>query len=455
MKSRFYQRFYFIINILILVNILCMMAITAQEEEEIESAEISAYVDGNIPPIQTSKWTSINITIEDRTGIDWERFKDTFFNDTNLRQIIKNYLTRIWWNIIFPFPVNQLLGYTSFHLTPEIVQGNPNGWFIKIINNTLIPTTTDYVHHIVLEARTEESLIDYAVTIRINCTRYNTVGGIMGISYIYIPVRASPLNNLKLNVPYSTIRADLNSVEYLSVDVTNMGNYRDVFQFDVEEEDEVIGLLDSQVLVLNPGESKKINLSLITYEKIIDFGTANKINIYAWSDGDPNKIIVGSIAVFTQGVSINQYIFPVVALIISFFIVICLLLFFKLRRDIIIRGKPKKPWRIKVEREYLKGLKKEDKKRFKDVIEMMKQEYQSALLWYESYKNNLHRKQIRKKSIDYNKIIKKEENSVKEKKVESKVDKSGEQSLKEMMERIQKILRAMIEKTIYLIIHSG
>jgi len=49
-------------------------------------------------------------------------------------------------------------------------------------------------------------------------------------------------------------------------------------------------------------------------------------------------------------------------------------------------GRPKKPWAIPEEKQMLRKLKKENKKRYNDTKLMMKQEYKSSLEWYRSFR---------------------------------------------------------------------
>ena len=192
--------------VLFSATILSCLQVPAQEEsDESAEAEINAFVDGEIPSIRVTEWTPVNFTIVDRCGINWSMFKQKFFNTETLRNKSKNVCNRFLWSTKiygFPQPIQMFLGYTSLRLEPEIIQGDPRGWFLRVNRSTIANTTTGFVHKIMLEAKTDDSAVDYAVVIGIKCTRYDTFGGTFGekdapMSYIHIPVKASPLNYVK------------------------------------------------------------------------------------------------------------------------------------------------------------------------------------------------------------------------------------------------------------------
>ena len=102
-----------IISIILLSAILlACLPIQAQEEGAEESAEVNAFIKGDIPSIKLVEWTSINITIVDAFGIDWD----------SLRDVIPEWYMRMFWplNPAFPQPVERFLGYTSLRLEPEM-----------------------------------------------------------------------------------------------------------------------------------------------------------------------------------------------------------------------------------------------------------------------------------------------------------------------------------------------
>ncbi|RLF41934.1 MAG: hypothetical protein DRN12_01900 [Thermoplasmata archaeon] len=340
------------------------------ENDETEPSEVNMYVDGGIPTVQTSNWTNINLIIVDRTGIDWERFQEQF-----------SWQVKWLWPVTHP-EWRRFLGYTTLKVEPSVGEGNPSGWHLKFNRSTLPDTTTGHVHKVQLQAMVDDTTVDYSIVVRIKCTRYDVFGDIMGVSYLYLPLKAMPLSNIKMAVDTTEKTAPPKSITNFQFDITNEGNYREMFGFKVESKEGLISLLNTQTIVLEPKETKKVNLKVFTPSVFLDFGTPREINIYAYSYETNTTIPLGSITVVTQGIYISPLTGIIAIPIFILFLLLYLLYRYWERREQEEYGRPTKPWLIPVEREYLQELKKKDYKEYRRTLKMMKEEYQSAMLWY-------------------------------------------------------------------------
>jgi len=157
-----------------------VVPVQSQDEQTEEPAEINAYIEGEIPSIAVENWTSINIIVQDAFGINW----------TLLQKNVPEFVMRVIWpfNPSFPQPVQRFLGETSFRFEPEIIEGDPRGWSLRVRPSAVSGSVTGDVYNISLEALTDDSAVDYAVVVGIKCTRIDTLGGEIGSSYIYIPI---------------------------------------------------------------------------------------------------------------------------------------------------------------------------------------------------------------------------------------------------------------------------
>ncbi|MEM0493036.1 MAG: hypothetical protein QXS02_03660 [Candidatus Thermoplasmatota archaeon] len=369
--------------LLLVCNLSTLNVIEARKLDTSGPAEVNAYVDGDIPSIKTA-WTPINITVVDAFGIDWDRLSST----------LPEWWMRFIWplNPQFPQPIQRLLGYTGLRFIPEIIEGDARGWYVKVTPTSISQSNPGRKHSLVLDVRTDDSAIDYDVIVGVKCLRLDLYGEPIGSSYITIPVKASPLNFVEMKTLHTTSKAGLKTVVKLDFDITNKGYYKDVFQFDIKTENGLVALVDQQAVTLNSGETKRITLSVRTPEKLYDVGTGNKIDIYVYSKGDPNKILVGSMVIITEGF----YVSPLVGIVTIPIIIVLLLItlfYFYLRNKRISSyiAKPDKPWNIPEERAYLEELKNKDKKEYEKVLGMMEEEYQSAMLWYKDSVENLKR----------------------------------------------------------------
>jgi hypothetical protein len=292
-----------------------------------------------------------------------------------------------WWPIIHP-NWRPFLGYSSLRFEPEIVEGDPRGWFMKVTPSGIPTADQGLTYDLKLEVKTDDIAVDYAVVVGIKATRVNVYGEDSGVSYIYVPVKASALNNVKMNVGSTTKEAAPHSYVHFDITVSNLGYYKDMFKLDFIEENKLEALSSKQLFVLNPGESQNLRIDVFTPEKFFDLGTPNKIEIYATSSGDLDPVHIGTIVVITKGVFISPLIGIIGVPIIIFLILIYIIFFYnrnKKQREMF--GKPDKPWTLTKERKYLENLKEKDKEEYNKVRKMMQDEYKSALLRYKNYRN--------------------------------------------------------------------
>jgi hypothetical protein len=288
------------------------MPVYAQEvEETIESAEINAYINNKpIPSIKTTDWTSINISVEDASGIPWGKLKSDF-------PILSVYI----WPIIHP-TWRPYLGYTKLQFDTEVIDGDSRGWYHKLTPNGIPEADQGRKYDLKLEVKTDDIAVDYFVVIRIKATRISAEGVLMGISYIDVPVKASSLNNIKMYTKITTKTTPPRSMIYYDIELANDGYYRDTFKVEVEGENGLIVQADKQALVLEPNEKKNVKISVLTPEKFYDFGTPNRMKIYVSSISDSEKIEVGELIVIIEGF----YISPIIITVLIFIIIFMLLL---------------------------------------------------------------------------------------------------------------------------------
>jgi len=295
-----------------------------------EDAEINAYIErsGELPSIKVNKWIPIKIIITDSIGMNWTLFKEKFFNESKPLWYIF-YFTL--WDVMFSkklgVPVKSYLGYTSLRFTPKIISPNPEGWYAKITPNSIGNTTTGITNNITLELKIDEAPIDYSVIVRINCSRYDTFGKLYGASYIDIPVKAHPNYFIKMELPKNKGYSGLNKITNFQIKLTNKGFYKDTFFFDFNHSNEIIINADNQVLVLESGETKTINIKVLSPEKIIDFGTPYVINVSTHSIGDSSSKLIGSFVLITKGIHISPLV-SIIALTIIILLISVIIIYF-------------------------------------------------------------------------------------------------------------------------------
>jgi hypothetical protein len=192
--------------------------------------------------------------------------------------------------------------------------------------------------------------------------------------------------------PYHAINFEALSLQRFTPDqiasipiiIQNIGNYNDTFSFRIAEENKSIKLANPVSITLAPGETRETYLGIAIPPSLFDTGTLHNVKIEAYSLFQPNvTIATRTVHIETRGIYIPEtagvgvgFIGLVVILILGF------LLYIQRRRGFDVLKKPDKPWNIPEEYAYLETLKEKNKQEYINTFERMKEEYQSALLWY-------------------------------------------------------------------------
>ena len=287
------------------------------QETITEPAEVvGTLTDLKIPSIKTAEWTTINLTILDGYGIPWETLSTKF-------PILSRYI----WPVFMP-SWKDFLGYSALRFEPEIVEGDPRGWYTKITPSAIATADQGKIYNLKLEVKTDDIAVDYAVVIGVKVTRVAPSGEDIGVSYVNIPVKASSLNNLKMTAGFTTKETSPRSHVTIDISLTNRGYYRDMFSLKFVEESGATIFASQQVIVLDPKETQQVRIDVLTPEKFFDLGTPNIINIYATSISDPNPVVIGSFVIVTKGFYFSPLIGIVLIPIILIIVIIFLFWFF-------------------------------------------------------------------------------------------------------------------------------
>jgi hypothetical protein len=207
---------------------------------------------------------------------------------------------------------------------------------------------------------------------------------------IDILVKIKPFHAVRFDTS-STVYLKPNEITSIPITVQNLGNYNDTYGFRIKSENEELKLASPYYITLAPGEEIETFLGVSAPQSVFDYGTLHEIVIEAYSVDTVNETIAErQVLVETRGIYVNEA--SGIGLI-SFFLLLFLLIAYiihkRRKRRQKICPKPKKPWQIKEEKEYLDKLAKKDKEKYEEVINMMQDEYKSALLWYNDFYKSL------------------------------------------------------------------
>jgi len=426
----------------LLISMPLSQSLKTQEQQA--TAEIGVIINESTIPGIKKNWTTINLTITDNFGMDWDWLKSTF--STFQMQVI--------WPIMFGIPdLKRYLGYTSLQFQPEY----PEGWAVKVEPSSIKETTQGKKFSVVVSIQVNELASQYSPTIRIKAIRYDALGGEYGYTYITLPVKAVSFNYVFVNALEPTKKAAPKSVVYFPIQITNKGEYKGMYQFTVNGQLGTYGLVSQQSLILNPGETKTVQLGVMTPEVFYDIGTPRQVDISVYPLGNPTENFDFSVVVITEGF----YISPLISFVLAVIIILALLVYFlffylRAKRERERYGKPEKPWKIPEERQHLEELKQDDKQAYDKERMMMEDEYKSAMLWYTSYRAAMKRKPKEIKPVQTEKpkkrtltIFKRSQKKPKQEKVEAIVpvdDQSKQKALAKIQREQEKQLRKMKEK---------
>ena len=241
------------------------------------------------------------------------------------------------------------------------------------------------------------------------------------LRYIDILVKVKPYHNVSLMTEdYHTFSP--NQVAAIPISVRNEGNYKDTIGFKIVSSNKKITLIDPIDVTLRPGETKDTLLGVAVPPDFFEVGTLHNITIQAFSIEEPNNIMVSkTIILQTEGFYLSEYFISIIGGILFLFVIIYL--FFYSRRKKALEKyyiKPEKPWDIPEEKQNLEKIKKKDKEKYNQTLQMMEDEYISAMLWYKDHEQFINR-QLMKQKLDKQEKIKKEKQKESKKKEEKTV----------------------------------
>jgi hypothetical protein len=203
-------------------------------------------------------------------------------------------------------------------------------------------------------------------------------------------------------------------VKSIPISILNIGSHIDTFNFRVTTDAKDIVVTPPPAITLKPGEEAQALLGVAAPKSFISIGSTTSLFIEAYSVYDPNTIFPNTVILSTIGIHAEgSATYNFVLLIITLFVIVGIFLYIARRRREKISIKPDKPWDIPEEKKSLEKLKIKDKEKYNDTLKMMKDEYTSAILWYNNYCDAL----LKKKKSD---VIKKKKTP--RKKIEVKID---------------------------------
>jgi hypothetical protein len=355
--------------------------IVKAEQDDLPILEAELSILEEVPLLEFGKESTIKLNFK-QSGFNWTKLENKGF-----------FFAKIYLPIMFN-SIQYLLGYNSVVFETEVL-GNPTGWTAWVEPSSVTYFTGESEQEIDLHVKVSRPTSPHTATIRISYTAYSGGSNVMGSAAADVLVSVGQYHLAEVTALEAYKEVSPDSVVYFPIEVTNRGNYDDIFEFDVSNESNgFLGLVSGQI-TLKPGETGQISVMVLTpYVYLFDQGTQVALNISAYSVYEPSKKFSTEISITSKGLIISDMFIITLAIIAIIIILIYLVYYFlfdKLRTK--FYGIPDKPWKIPSEEKYLQELRKKDKKEYDKTKKMMIDEYQSAMLWYKNNKKNKKDKQ--------------------------------------------------------------
>jgi len=351
-------------------------------------AEETLYVVGDIPPIKIGEDAKINLVFEDHAGYNYTYMIESFG----------------WFvvNVLWPIEFGLILGgfnrtyyeefknYNCLHSIEfyAYIENNISGWHAIVEPSLITGSTAGHKANLTLLVRVDGMTSYPEANVIIKVVRKGRGGAILGVSYHKIPVKAEHIYLLDIRPQKSVINMSPGDSVTIPVEITNKGNYIETYKLVVESNGVSLGLIGEQILTINPGETRKINIQIYAPYTLLDLGTAKKIEIKAYPIGSSDVVFTAGVSIFSRG--INLLSLPVVVMFIVVLVLIAYL-FTGRERSYLIR--PKKE-REKYLGEKVKGSLFVERRVDKFKPETMKEEAEKKKT-----------RQVRRKARDIDRII--------------------------------------------------
>jgi len=209
-----------------------------------------------------------------------------------------------------------------------------------------------------------------------------------------ILVKVKPYHQVRFQTS-PLVQINPGQIASIPINVQNLGNYNDTFQFRVVGNYGKNVVSDPLSISLHPGEKQNTYLGVAFPPDVLDTGTIRSIRIETYSIDQPNVTIAQrTVFLETRGIYISEL--GGVGVLFFGIIIIVLVAFLLYRRRKILKqygNKPEKPWSIPEKKQELELLRKEDKEKYNIVFRQMEDEYKSSLS-----SNKLNRKSLLKES---------------------------------------------------------
>lgn len=316
------------------------------------------------------------------------RFVQNGFNWTKLSER-GFFFSKIYLPIMF-YSLRYLLGYNSVVFNATVL-GNPKGWHAWISPNSVTYFTGESSADLKLYVEVNRPTTIKTATIRISYQAYSGNNVPIGKASNDIQVSVKQYHIAQISALEQAKEVQPDNIVSFPIQVTNLGNYQDTYGFTITNETNGFLGVISDFITLQPGETGTVNAIVSSpYAFFYDFGSKTSLNISAYSIYEPTKKFTTMIQITSRGFELSQpFIFTLSIIIFLILLLYFLYYYFINKKDIEIYGKPIKPWKIPSERQHLNKLKEEDGEQYDKTLKLMKDEYQSAILWFKDYKNNI------------------------------------------------------------------
>ncbi len=320
-----------VIFVLALLLLTTASTIKAEEYED-EDGEIRLEINHERLSTIGRNWTSINLTIRDITGINWEGFISKWDPFVFWKHLdYSHWWMNVVWKYVFKIDPD-ILGYNSFLIDINILSDNPEGWNAKIEPGNIPKTTTYYNHSLTLSVKTTDLCVDYNPTLELVFTRTGRLGQPIAQTKAYIPLKAEIASFSLLQTPIPTQTVSPKTISTLPFSITHKGEYSTTYHLKAEYPSDIVVQLSDQYVTLRPNEAKTCQLVVLSPERFYEPGANYPVTVTAISE-DGSAIHSAEFMVISQGFYLSLLFY--VQLIALFILLIILYMVVRIVRKIL------------------------------------------------------------------------------------------------------------------------
>ncbi|MCD6411163.1 MAG: hypothetical protein J7L20_01865 [Thermoplasmata archaeon] len=261
-------------------------------------------IKGEIPPIKIGEDTVIDLYYEDFAGLNWTYLLQ--IGPAGFRLLPGGMALFLTISPLYK-SLRDALCYHTIEFSAYVTDPegkNLSGWYAVIVPSKVEGSTQGRKFPLKLIVRIDGTTTYPKAIVVVKAVRRGKEGKILDVEYHSISVKAEHIYLLDVKPEKTVLETTPGSTVSIPITITNRGNYAEVYHIEAEGKNGLSPLSGSQFFVINPGESLKVSIDVVTPFSLIDPGTPRSVEIKAFPVGKPDQVFIGSVSIVTKGINL-------------------------------------------------------------------------------------------------------------------------------------------------------